>query len=472
MAMNCNDVQNQLNAWIDGEADLSPEARAEFEAHLKACAPCGAAADELERQHTCLRAAFAPPRAAAASLAQRVAAQISQKPHLGQPSPPPRTRGSWTSLLLAAACGFLLATVLFQPWQRRLQVAVPDRTPAPKPLPVAQLVLSTGEVEVRAARAADWSKITATPFGCNPGAAVRTPAGGLCEFQTSEGCVIRLNNESEITFRSADVVSLKKGELWCSVPQDAALEVVADEAQHSNAPPAIGESADASDPTVLPTFMCPSGSSLLTSCENGVVSATPAAGGVAVETASGRRELKAGQAVRIVAGKSVERMDSDDPLLEARWMQPLLVRKGHDDSELARRVNDLLARVGRAKVSYLYEQEIRGLGEYCVLPLLRYVQSDQSRSDPGQRIQAMRIVADLAPAWAVRDLIDLLGDPEADVRFHAAAALKRLTAQTQGREPDAWRADPAECAETRARWLTWWEQNAARYPARGAGAKA
>jgi hypothetical protein len=193
---------------------------------------------------------------------------------------------------------------------------------------------------------------------------------------------------------------------------------------------------------------------------------TSATGDVAVQTQSERQQLKAGEVACVVDGKLSGSAASGDPLLEARWMQPLLVRKGHDNGELARRVNDLLSRVGRAKLSLLYEQEIRSLGEYCVLPLVRYVQSDDSRSDPRRRIEAMRIVADLAPAWAVRDLIDLLADENADVRYYAGSALKRLTTETLGREPDAWRADPAECAPTHALWRAWWERNARRFPAR------
>ena len=464
--MKCDDVQSQLSAWIDGEREIGPDAPAEIEAHLANCPSCRAAADERRRQHAELRDAFAPRRAAAAVVARNVSQALSTDSRLPQVAPVSRRLGRWLSLILAAACGFLLATIVFRPWEHVQQAAVSPVEPSPPAL--AQLMVATGEVEVWNPGAGNWSRVPATTFDCAPGAAVRTPAGNLCEFQTRNGCLIRLNDQTELTFRAADVVALRKGEIWCSVPQGAALEVLAEEPKSAEKP---RDEADSTPSDTLPKFTCPSGSNLLTSCDAGAVSVTSAVGDVGVETKSGRQQLKAGQAARIVDGNLAGSVNPGDPLLEARWMQPLLIRKGHDDRELARRVNDLLAQVGRAKLSYLYEREIRSLGEYCVLPLIRYVESAGSRSEPGRRSEAMRIVADLAPAWAVRDLIDLLGDDDAEMRYQAAAALKRLTAQTQGREPDGWRSDPAECGEALKLWHAWWEQNAGRFPARESAAK-
>jgi hypothetical protein len=77
---------------------------------------------------------------------------------------------------------------------------------------------------------------------------------------------------------------------------------------------------------------------------------------------------------------------------------------------------------------------------------------------------AMRIVADLAPSWAVGDLIPLLSDSDEEIRYQSAAALRRLTGQSQGREPGAWRKPWADCTPTFASWQTWWQNNRQRYP--------
>src|SRR5207302_4453386 len=144
--------------------------------------------------------------------------------------------------------------------------------------------------------------------------------------------------------------------------------------------------------------------------------------------------------------------------------QPLLIRKGHADRELAERVDDLLARNGDSKQSELYEAEIRSLGEYAVLPLLRYVESPRSLSDGERRLVAMRIVSDLAPPWAIGDLIGLLMHSDADVRFLSAAALERLTNQTQGVPTETWRGNPPEWEPAAAAWQSWWSKNSGRYP--------
>src|SRR5262249_25444214 len=128
-----------------------------------------------------------------------------------------------------------------------------------------------------------------------------------------------------------------------------------------------------------------------------------------------------------------ERMDRDhssDRLLAASWMLPLLVRKGHADPELTGCVNDMLVQSSDSKVSEAYEAEIRSLGEYSVLPLLRFLESPRSTADAERRRTAMQIVSDLAPPWAIGDLVGLLTHSDAEVRFLAATALVRLTTQT------------------------------------------
>jgi hypothetical protein len=166
----------------------------------------------------------------------------------------------------------------------------------------------------------------------------------------------------------------------------------------------------------------------------------------------------------VITGERIDREQWSDGLLAASWMQPLLMRKGHADRDLAERVDDLLARTGEAKQPELYETEIRSLGEYSVLPLLRYVESPRSDSNPRRRQAAMRIISDLAPAWAIGDLVGLLKHPDADVRVFAATALQRLTQETQGASNVTWRGTPAQRQPAAAAWQTWWSKNSDRYP--------
>jgi hypothetical protein len=330
-------------------------------------------------------------------------------------------------------------------------------TPTPAP-PVAQLVVSTGEVAVRPAVGDAWDAVQpleTEPVSCWSGTAVRTERGVRCEFQTKQGCVVRLNDSSEVVFESATRLQLKQGQVWCSAPPGVVMEVAA-----APADPA------AAKPRSAWRFHCPDAGSLTSTIQpGGEVRLTAALGAVEVHCGMESRRVPSGQTVKLASEGFAAQPEYDDALLAAAWMDPLLVRKGPTNPELVSRVNGLLAQIGRAKSSYLYEQELRALGEHCVLPLLRFVQTPMASDEQGQRRMAMRIVADLAPSWAVGDLIPLLADNDDEVRFEAAAALRRLTGHDQGREPKAWRGSWTDCTPTYSAWQTWWRDNQARYPA-------
>jgi hypothetical protein len=165
----------------------------------------------------------------------------------------------------------------------------------------------------------------------------------------------------------------------------------------------------------------------------------------------------------ITAGNVAVDNRSHDPLLASTWIHPLLALKGHGDDDLQRRVNEMLVEVGRTKLSHLYEQEIRSLGDYSVLPLLRFVQSPISREQPEQRATALRILADIAPTWTIPELIDLLSDADGTARMHAAQALQRLTTLSFECDAQTWRAGGEFCSQAIEQWRVWWAENKARF---------
>jgi hypothetical protein len=128
-------------------------------------------------------------------------------------------------------------------------------------------------------------------------------------------------------------------------------------------------------------------------------------------------------------------------------------------------MNDILAQLGQAKLAHLYEEEIRRLGDHCVLPLVRFLESSRSQGDERKRVRAASIVADAAQPRSIPLLIELLADENPEVRFHAARGLERLTARDQGRPPAQWQSESwASCAPTHRAWQEWWETNRNRYP--------
>jgi hypothetical protein len=86
------------------------------------------------------------------------------------------------------------------------------------------------------------------------------------------------------------------------------------------------------------------------------------------------------------------------------------------------------------------------------------------RSD--RRAQVSRKSACRRPQsrW-IADLIALLADKNADVRFHAARGLERLTGRDQGCEGHSWQAASwATCEGPYQKWFDWWAANRDRYP--------
>ncbi len=264
-----------------------------------------------------------------------------------------------------------------------------------------------------------------------------------------------MNSGTEIVVHSPARIELRKGEIWCRSTAAGPLVVVT----------ALSSAVVHRASPQAPVFSCegPDTACFLRIGKTGATACVTAeTGKVAVKANNTGLELAPRESA-IITGEQVERDYSSNPLLDASWMQPLLTRKGHADRELAERVNDLLARVGETKQPELYETEIRSLGEYCILPLLRYVESPRSNSNPGRRTAAMRIISDLAPAWSIGDLVGLLGHADPDVRSLAAAALTRLTEETQGVEPSKWRGPPSDWQPAAAAWQSWWNKNSDRF---------
>ena len=57
----------------------------------------------------------------------------------------------------------------------------------------------------------------------------------------------------------------------------------------------------------------------------------------------------------------------------------------------------MFAEIGEAKLGYLYEREIRAMGDASVLPLVYFLKGSTHEADQARRVVAARLLADLAP---------------------------------------------------------------------------
>lgn len=479
--MNCEVAHPLINALVDGE--IIDADRAVVEGHLSSCAECQSVNDSLRLVNVSLTRAFVPGRDVARQIADGVTAELEANVATVRPSPEGRPltehhRVDWKTLILTLVVGFILALVIFPP---RLQPQHPERF-GPIALPntqksdhdaspdeqspegtsqpvgeqqIATLVARSGDVEFDSA-SGGWCVVPLANFQCPSDSKVRTAKGACCELVTSDGAVIRMDGETEVRLRSPSELELQKGQVFCSSASNGVIEVL-------SCDPAVSPKS----PGKTLWSAAGSGSGFLTAVSSdGAGQVMSAAGAfVDVKTASGRHELKPGHNVSIINGEVDVSSSARDIVLATGWIHPLLAQKGHDDPELSHRVDELLARIGRSKMSMLYEREIRSLGESCVLPLIRYVQSPISKTEPGRRASAMGIVADLAPTILISELLPLLRDESPEVRYQTARALFRLTSETQGRSPAEWRKPVSSSDAAIEAWSTWWSQHRDRYPA-------
>lgn len=441
--MNCDDAYNLLNARLDGE--ITPSDEAALQAHLADCAACRVTDAELRAQHARLRDAFADHRAAAHRVADRVLAQ----------RPPLRRRLSilpWLSAIASAAAGFLIAWAIFRAPIRPQAHQVIATQPATRPAAVAHLTLATGEVECCAATSSQWSALP-TGGAVPAGTRLRTGPAVRCEFRLNDGSEVRLDENTELTIASPRRFDLASGQAWSSV---------------SHRDPAAGQPFQAVAQAVTFTAL---GTQFDLQSQPAEVTLTVAEGRVrAVAGGASEVVVPAGQALTCPDGHLGDPRPVRDLTRATRWLNEILVMKGRDDPELAQRIDDLFAQIGESKMGFMYEDEIRALGDHCVIPLTRYIESSRSAGQDAKRVTAARIVADVAPPWAIPELLKLLNDENGQVRAEAARALRRLTGQTMGRSVEQWQQDSLfQCAPSVQDWDKWWRENRGKYPGVGRG---
>ncbi len=453
--MNCTNGEEKINAYLDGELDF--EDREGLEAHLAGCADCRQLLDSMRAQDRDLLDAFEGSRRRHRAAAERAVAALHRDPRS-------RPSAAWFTLPLAAAAGFLAAFLLrqdprvseldgrlrdlqaqFQRERARLEKELAEsRKKDPPRLPAARLAVATGAVEV-CRENTDWTPL-ATGGGIEPGTRVRTMGRAKCSFLSTDGSELRLNANTEVCYVGPRRIELARGQISTVVaPSKERFAVRTDQAEIE----ALGTTLDISH------LVRSSESNEKVKKEGQRVTTLLVVEG---QARMGNRIVPAGFQCRTVDGQSGEPDRVHELTLLTKWVHEILRLKGHDSEELERRVNEMLAMLGRTKMEELYEYEIRAMGERCVLPLLRFIQSPQSRSDPKRRRDAARILADIAGPSVVPDFVRLLSDSDGEVRVHIARGLRRLTGESLQMDDNYWKRDPG-WTNGCDRWENWLDRH-------------
>ncbi len=438
--MECAQIQELMSAWLDGELPVEDAAR--LEAHLARCSACQQFRDVLHNQHEELRGLFAERRQAAAALAERVNRQIRE-------APPRHFRNRWLPLVCAAAAGFLAAVVIFQPWRRTREIIVAPLMTETHEADRGEfsLIVAREPIDIQLPGHNDWEPFKAGQR-FEAGSRVRTKADLCCEIQTGDDSEIRLNGGTEVCFQNTRHLELASGQMMAHV------------AKHP-----IPFQVDVAATTVTAV-----GTEFDLTCRPAETTLLVLEGSTSVAGKGPNQIVSSGELAKIVNGQITEK-NAADPLLlllTTRWVNEILVLKGRDNPELARRIDDILAQLGQLKGSFMDEQEIRGLGDRCLLPLSRYLQSPRCEGEAqrGRRQMAARILSDMALPWAIPELIELLDKDDPEVRFQAAKGLERLTSVNMGHRPEDWRRNSREIMLPAIKsWQQWWRQNQYRCPA-------
>ncbi len=468
--MNCDDAKELLAARI--AIEIGDECHQQLAEHLVACAECRATELAWQRDDRLLNRLSGEHRKSADRLANFVIDQLPEQTDSAiarlRPDVSRRAESrSWLTLVLATAVGFLVAAIIFQsrsddriaertgnlPSSQPKSSARPRRNSSALKAPIASLVAIIGPIQCRPSGTEDWMSVTdAAAFRCDAATEIQTSESSQCEIITDRGCTLRLDTNTKLTIESGQRVKMQQGQLWCRSESNSQMEVVTDT---SNTP-------DLSDPFSI--YRCDAKGCCLVAVDENVIQLDAAAGKITLVTPDGDRLVMPGQRIRVTRDGVVLQEKVENALLAAGWMDALLMRKRPDDPDLKLRVDALLARIGQSKASFLHERELRGLGEHCVLPLTRFVQSGISATTPHRRLMAMRVVADVSPSWNILDLIKLLADDDPGIRVLAARGLQRLTGESFGRSPQDWNTVPEGIDEVRDRWSQWWNRNGHRYP--------
>jgi hypothetical protein len=247
------------------------------------------------------------------------------------------------------------------------------------------------------------------------------------EIPTSDGSVVRLNSGSEALFESPRVVRLSKGQLYAKV-------------------------APSSEPYHVKTAH---GTVTVTGTEFDVRYADSGVVVTVVEGSTRFENISISAGEQWIGGLIIQ----TDVWMETEWVNDFLAGKSIDNEELASRVAQWIASLD----NNVFEKKVRGMGSSALLPLAKFLLADKSPANRFKRNMGTKIFAEIAPAWMVPELVEMLKLGDRAMFLAVAKALERHTGVVPAVHAQEV-IDNDGNARAYARWKKWLQENGSRFP--------
>lgn len=128
-----------------------------------------------------------------------------------------------------------------------------------------------------------------------------------------------------------------------------------------------------------------------------------------------------------------------------------------------KQVHTMVEEWKKGDVSYESELRLRSQGSACVMPLADVVRTRVGDANDAKRLEATRVLCDLAEKSHIPTLIELLGDTSPEIRSLSEASLVRLTGRDGHDRRGPSLAQITSCSNPQAEWREWWEKNKERF---------
>lgn len=430
--INCQVCRASLCALIDNE--LSTLERELADKHLATCESCRLELNELWQVEIKLKSTVRLPvsldsqkqqieqRLAEHSLVQHTSDSSENQNVNVLLLPRSSDRSRWShrwSLAIFALTAACLTVMLVQPNAQGPRKIDPTLV---TPVHAGMLVRATGPVELLSPELSRWQELPSDAVHqiCI-GDRLRTGPSVLCEIETPDKGLVRIDASAEVIVDDSNQFHLVKGRAWCRSSVDKSIQW-----QMS-----AGEFKP--DSKQLALLTCPSSSELQCvrsddnlRCDSNANN--PAAAQLALGNFS--CSVAPGESVSIDNAQLVQR-DSKHEAMAKIWQLPLLAIDAGPDSELVQVLRPILSSIGMTKARHMNENQLRSLGPLAAIPLLAYATTESEPNLIELRRRAVWLAADLADDRCIPWLRKLANDSDSQIASKASEKLTSLEHENQ-----------------------------------------